>query len=307
MNPSPSQKFTGYWIPVELSKLGLTKIEQFLLAMIDSLDSGDPDYCFASNAYLANQMELSESRISFYITKFKKMKLIEEVSFSGRVRRLKSLKHNWYKTEYSKKELCVKTIRQTTRVHVGRLRESTQHIENLDNIEEKQQQSACIKDTNDLPKKDVVVVSFSLEDEEKIKMLDELGITLSKMSIDAYIKKPIEVLKSAILGYKEFIATTDVQNRVGCLRRFILEEWKPNTKKEDKSKEITKKSNDLNDLILTRKYDAEKYIKENWTKFKISSKPRTHIEYIEIGNDKLYYKDNKYEELFKHYMRKSKE
>lgn len=126
-NEIPTQKFTGYWIPIELTHLGLNMQEQWLLAMIDSLDSGDPGYCFASNAYLAEKLQLSESRISFYITKLKRMNLIQEVGYDGRRRRLKSLKHNWYLP--SNKELCVKARSLSTRKHVVRVRENTKHIQ----------------------------------------------------------------------------------------------------------------------------------------------------------------------------------
>lgn len=154
----PKQRFTGYWIPAELTKLGLTKIEQFLLSIIDSLESDAPEYCFASNAYLAKHMELSESRISFYITKLKRMGLIQEVRYDGRRRRLKTLKANWFKiaedqelkkclphtgfqdtedskkdscaeTENSKTTLCVKTSSQTAWKQVVRLRENEHHIQ----------------------------------------------------------------------------------------------------------------------------------------------------------------------------------
>jgi DNA-binding Lrp family transcriptional regulator len=107
VQPIPKQRFTGYWIPVELTKLGLTKTEQFLLSMIDSLESDAPAYCFARNSYLAEKMELSESMVSRYITKLKRLKLIEEVGYDGRDRRLRTLKENWFKrSEDSKKELC---------------------------------------------------------------------------------------------------------------------------------------------------------------------------------------------------------
>lgn len=147
----PKQHFTGYWIPKELTTLGLSKIEQMLLAMIDSLTSPYPDFCFASNKYLGKHMDLSESRISFYITKFKRMKLIEEVGFDGRYRRMRTLKQNWFPVEGdSKKVYCVKTRRQTekptekpvskkvycvnsrtrtARKHEGSMRENTNHIE----------------------------------------------------------------------------------------------------------------------------------------------------------------------------------
>lgn len=130
----PKQKFTGYWIPVELSHLGLSRNEQFLLSILDSLESPAPNYCFASNKYLAEHMDLSESRVSFYLTKFKRMGLIAEVGFDGRRRRIACLKENWYKRDFeketktSKKELCVKSRSETTRPHECGLRESTNHI-----------------------------------------------------------------------------------------------------------------------------------------------------------------------------------
>ncbi len=134
----PTQRFTGYWIPAELSNLGLSKIEQFLLAMIDSLESPAPDYCFASNKYLAEHMELSESRVSFYITNLKRMGLIEQVGNDGRRRVLRTLKENWYKRkeEFSKKELCVKSRSQGAWNREVRVRESTLHIEKSNNIDD---------------------------------------------------------------------------------------------------------------------------------------------------------------------------
>lgn len=130
----PVKRFTGYWIPEELGRLGLTKIEQLLLSVIHSLDNPAPKYCFASNKYLAEEMDLSESRISFYLTKFKRMGLIKEVGFDGRKRRMTCTKENWYKNKIeikqkcSKKVLCVKTRSQGARKHVVRLRENTHHI-----------------------------------------------------------------------------------------------------------------------------------------------------------------------------------
>lgn len=124
----PKQRFTGYWIPVELEKLDLNRQEQFLLSMIDSLDSGSPQHCFATNRYLAERCDLSESRISFYITKFRRMGLVEQVGTDGRKRFLKSVKYKWYEPRLSNKELCVKSRSLGTRNHVVGLRETTYHI-----------------------------------------------------------------------------------------------------------------------------------------------------------------------------------
>lgn len=127
----PKQRFTGYWIPVELTNLGLTKIEQCLLAMIDSLDSGAPFYCFASNAYLAKHMDLSESRISYYITKFRKMGLIQALPYDGKMRKLKTIKSNWYreKIEKFKKYPLRENKKGSTRKQEGGVRENAYHIE----------------------------------------------------------------------------------------------------------------------------------------------------------------------------------
>jgi len=149
---TPQQRFTGYWIPVELSALELSRSEEFLLSLIDSLEADAPNYCFASNEYLAKHMRISLSRVSFYITRLKRLGLIEQVSFDGKRRTLRVLKENWYKRprEFSKKESCVKTrtleksneIQKQTSAcfHAGRLRENTQSLI----IYNKEDSSVCV-------------------------------------------------------------------------------------------------------------------------------------------------------------------
>lgn len=200
--PQPKQRFTGYWIPVELSKMDLTKTEQFLLAMIDSLEGDAPDYCFASNAYLAEKMELSESRISFYLTKFKRMKLIEEVGFDGRRRRIRTCKETWF----SRKELCVNSRSPTTRTRECRVRDSTNHIEQNIKKSMKQQQKKVAK---------APVVVFSKEEEKREIEAD----AAATQYIKAEMRKGKKVDETRI-------------------RRLALKEgWKPN--KEDGKNDLT--------------------------------------------------------------------
>lgn len=180
----PQQKFTGYWIPVELSQLGLSKIEQFLLSIIDSLDAPAPDYCFASNSFLAQQMELSESRISFYITKFKRKGLIKEIRYDGRRRRITCLKENWYKrkieleSHIEKKELCVKTRsgihfqkKNYACSHEVRVRENANHI--IQGIED------VVKD-NVLEPPEIPKLKPKEPEKPKIKKDNEKTMTRSK-------------------------------------------------------------------------------------------------------------------------------
>lgn len=129
----PVKHHTGLWIPVELTQFGLSKTEEHLLATIHALTGPAPKYCFASNEFLAKEMNLSESRVSFYITKLKRMGLIEQVSYDGRRRILRSCPEQWYRRpekpkENSNKVLCVKPRIPTTRTHAVRDRDSTQHI-----------------------------------------------------------------------------------------------------------------------------------------------------------------------------------
>ena len=56
--------------------------------IIKSLDSKDK-HCFASNAYIARQLDLSETAISISISKLIKFRYVDRVSFNGRRRVLK--------------------------------------------------------------------------------------------------------------------------------------------------------------------------------------------------------------------------
>lgn len=231
----PKQVFTGYWIPKELSKLGLTPTEQFLLSMIDSLEGDAPEYCFASNAYLAKKMDLSESRISYYITKFKRLELIEEVEFNGRRRRLRVLKHNWYREKIenkkhelknSKKELCVNSRSLPTRVHVVCLRENTQHIINTDNKDD-----IIITPQDDPPKipdkpiKQPIPAggnnnNSSIEEVKKYKCLEKC-IDLSTKQKLQLCKYPEPVVEKAVkYCYHEKIKLRGPQARIKQLHDF---------------------------------------------------------------------------------------
>ena len=83
-----SRDFKGVWIPKELwlSK-DLTLVEKVVLVEIDSLDN--ENHCTASNSYLADFCNCSETAISNAISALIKLGYIEKVSFDGRVRKLR--------------------------------------------------------------------------------------------------------------------------------------------------------------------------------------------------------------------------
>lgn len=107
--------FKGVWIPKEIYlNKDLSWSEKILLIEIDSLDNEMG--CFASNDYFAQFLDISPTRISKMVSKLKDLKLIEQTSFDGRQRILKS--------NISSKQLCTKVQ--------GSLEEKFKH-NNIDN------------------------------------------------------------------------------------------------------------------------------------------------------------------------------
>jgi hypothetical protein len=88
--------FKGIWIPRELwQDHRLTFFEKCLLAEIDSLDHPET-HCYASNQYFASLFNVSERTIQASFTKLKNLNLIEQISFDGRTRVVKSLLKSAY-------------------------------------------------------------------------------------------------------------------------------------------------------------------------------------------------------------------
>lgn len=84
-----NRDFKGVWIPKEIwLNEDLTMIEKVVLIEIDSLDNEEG--CVASNEYLANFCQCSETKVSTAISKLIKMGYIYQQSFNGRIRILKS-------------------------------------------------------------------------------------------------------------------------------------------------------------------------------------------------------------------------
>jgi hypothetical protein len=82
--------FKGVWISREVwLDNRLTAVEKVILMEIDSLDCGE-NGCFASNQYLAEFCQCSETKVSTAISKLIKLGYLTVKSFDGRKRELKS-------------------------------------------------------------------------------------------------------------------------------------------------------------------------------------------------------------------------
>ena len=82
--------FKGVWIPREIwLDDRLNALDKVILTEIDSLDSSEKG-CWASNKYIAEFCQCSESKVSQTITKLTKLGYLRVVSFDGRQREIKS-------------------------------------------------------------------------------------------------------------------------------------------------------------------------------------------------------------------------
>lgn len=96
-----NRDFKGVWIPREvwLDKR-LSAIEKIVLIEIDSLDIGE-NGCFASNEYLAEFCQCSQTKVSNAISKLIEFGYLELKSFDGRQRFLQSRLTKFVRQTYS--------------------------------------------------------------------------------------------------------------------------------------------------------------------------------------------------------------
>lgn len=88
--PTENRDFKGIWIPKEIwLDTRITAIEKVVLMEIDSLDNSEKGCC-ASNEYLAEMCQCSESKISKAISHLTELGYIYMSNFNGRVRFLRS-------------------------------------------------------------------------------------------------------------------------------------------------------------------------------------------------------------------------
>lgn len=85
-----NRDFKGVWIPKEIYLDNrLNALDKIILVEIDSLDNGETG-CFASNKYLADFCQCSQTKVSTSIAKLVKFGYVEVNGFDGRTRSLKT-------------------------------------------------------------------------------------------------------------------------------------------------------------------------------------------------------------------------
>ena len=89
------REFKGVWLPKEIwLDRNLNALEKVIFAEIDSLDNEETG-CYASNKYLADFCQCSETKVSTAVSKLIKLGYLYIKSFDGRTRILKSRLSNF--------------------------------------------------------------------------------------------------------------------------------------------------------------------------------------------------------------------
>lgn len=85
---NPIKEYTGVWIPRAVMECqNLSAVEKIMYGEIASFES-----CYASNAWFAKQVGVSERRITGHLAKLLKLGFIKKVGFDGRLRFLKAVR-----------------------------------------------------------------------------------------------------------------------------------------------------------------------------------------------------------------------
>lgn len=192
--PTPKPRFTGIFIPAEILEIpGLSSTDILLLSWIDALQCKEHGGCYASNSYLAAMLRLKENTIKILISKLKDLGLVEQVSFDGRTRILRTCKENIFKD--FKDPICPKKSKVSTsgvdkniqsksiKVIPRRLEKSTPPIYVYSKVERKEEsKGASAPALADFSSKETRLeralhVTTSMSDHQKL--LDKLGKDLT--------------------------------------------------------------------------------------------------------------------------------
>lgn len=122
--------FKGIWIPASVyCDTRLNALEKIIFAEIDSLDI-EPNGCFASNKYLSEFCQCSETKVSLAISKLIKYNYISVENFNGRQRILKSC---LLKTESIKK--IKGSLSKNERQDIKNCKAESQNVKDINTIE----------------------------------------------------------------------------------------------------------------------------------------------------------------------------
>ena len=100
------RNFQGIWIPKMIYlNTEVNWYAKILFLEIHSFTENGKE-CYMSNKYIASFLNISKRQVSRYITELKTIGWIEEISFDGRKRYLRSALEFNFRTAYPNRQMC---------------------------------------------------------------------------------------------------------------------------------------------------------------------------------------------------------
>lgn len=209
--------FKGVWVPKEVWLDGkLNALDKIILAEVDSLDQGEKG-CYASNKYIAEFCQCSETKVSTAISKLIQLGYLYVQNFDGRQRILKSRLSNFERQTSKKRKAESQNLKEI-------------NIEiNTNNNTEKERKKETTYDS--------IIVDYTSDEELKntiyefIKMRKLIKKPLTDNALRLMLKKldrlarndneKIQILNNSITGSWQGIYALKEENREGQKKKLI--------------------------------------------------------------------------------------
>lgn len=224
--------FKGVWIPKEVwLDQRLNALDKIILVEIDSLDNGEMG-CYASNKYLADFCQCSESKVSRSVSKLVELNYVYTASFNGRTRILKS--------------------------RLGKLPRQTGKIAEADKAKEQANNIVNNKENNIKERKKETPAKATSYDEIIDKQVDdpELKATLYEfIKMRKLMKKPMTDKALDMLISRLYKLEAETDRQIEVLNQSIMNNWlgifplKENKSQQKPKKQMTKEELDYLDYL----------------------------------------------------------
>lgn len=235
MSEEFNRDFKGVWIPKEVwLDSRLNALDKIILTEIDSLDQSDKG-CYASNKYIAEFCQCSETKVSTAISKLVKLGYLHVQKFDGRLRELKSSLSNFERQTF-----------KNCKADSQNLKESNIESNIVINIEKKERKKAASSF-------DEIIAGYTSNDELKQALLEYIKMRklMKKPLTDYALKRQLSTLDKLAKNDAEKVAVVDQSVTRGWLGLFPL--------KEEYKKQPAQQPQQETDYQRANRENAEKF------------------------------------------------
>ncbi len=316
--PTPEARFTGIFIPVEVLEMEeLSLFEMILLSWIDAFSTKKYKGCFASNGHLAERLRVESNTVAKALTRLRNLDLIEDVSFNGRTRVIRSkVNQKIYEIQsYAGLDKNPSGLDKNPSP-LDKNPKPSLYIESKDKNKDKMSELDSPPTQHNIKHQTQSSLSVGLSTFlfSKIKEINPKTATPNlvqwQKELDVMMRQDNRT-EQEIRELMEFLAKTHdssaqfswsaVIKSPKALRKNFASAW-AQMKKTTEIKKPTKASEE--DSFKNRELSKD-FIKRNWVKIRDSRIPiEDKVNFIKIGHDDLRYDELKFNELFKHNLKK---